>query len=69
MLDDQAGVYRGLIKHNPLPQLAVQATHVGSFTGSAPNAQADDVRVALEGDLVYVHFECRDENGEVQCCT
>jgi hypothetical protein len=35
----------------------------------APNAQADDVRVALEGDLVYVHFECRDENGEVQYCT
>ena len=27
------------------------------------------MRVALEGDLVYVHFECRDENGEVRYCT
>ena len=24
------------------------------------------VQVALEGDLVYVHYDCTDENGEVR---
>lgn len=25
-----------------------------------------EIRVALEGDLVYVHFDCTDETGEVR---
>lgn len=29
------------------------------------DAPTDDIQVVLEGDLVYVHFDCHDENGEL----
>lgn len=32
---------------------------------SAGDEAAQQPRVALEGDLVFVHFDCKDENGQV----